>query len=76
MSPNIYAAGKLAVEEGKNVTVYGLTQCTRDLSSDDCKTCLDYAIDDISDCCAGRDNASVLRGSCNIRYEIYPFFKY
>ncbi|KAI9094224.1 hypothetical protein K1719_026806 [Acacia pycnantha] len=73
--PKMYAAGELKLEEWRNITVYGLTQCTRDLSKDDCKKCLDDAIAKISDCCAGKDSARVVRGSCNVRYEAYPFFK-
>ncbi|XP_028808384.1 cysteine-rich repeat secretory protein 38-like [Neltuma alba] len=75
-NPKMYAAGELKLgDHWKNMTVYGLTQCTRDLSKDDCKKCLDGAIAKLSDCCAGKISARVVRGSCNVRYENYPFFK-
>jgi hypothetical protein len=54
-------------------TIYGLVQCTRDLSTADCTTCLSYAINKIftSDPTAGVQYWSQ---SCILRYEIYPFF--
>ena len=53
--------------------IYGLVQCTRDLSTADCTTCLSYAINEIftSDPTAGVQYWS---RSCILRYEIYPFF--
>ncbi|XP_028808385.1 cysteine-rich repeat secretory protein 38-like [Neltuma alba] len=74
-NPKMYAAGELKLEEGKNMTVYGLTQCTRDLSSDDCKKCLYDSIGELPNCCNGKQGGRVLGGSCNVQYEIYPFFK-
>ncbi|RZC50731.1 hypothetical protein C5167_019168 [Papaver somniferum] len=34
------------------------------------------AVGNISDCCYGRKGGIVLRPSCNIRYESYPFYDY
>ena len=67
----MYATGELELEESKKL--YGLTQCTRDLSSSDCKKCLDDAISKLPNCCDGKEGGRVVGGSCNIRYEIYPF---
>ncbi|KAL5972805.1 hypothetical protein ACLOJK_039611 [Asimina triloba] len=55
--------------------VYGLMQCTEDLSTRDCSLCLRGAIGDIPTCCEGRKGARVLRLSCNLRYEVYPFYQ-
>ncbi|GAB2303555.1 hypothetical protein Dimus_037542 [Dionaea muscipula] len=55
--------------------IYGLAQCTRDLSYGDCKKCLDEAISELPSCCNGRQGGRVVGGSCNVRYEIYPFVK-
>ncbi|XP_058092234.1 cysteine-rich receptor-like protein kinase 10 isoform X2 [Magnolia sinica] len=54
--------------------VYGLVQCTEDLSRSDCNLCLRSAIADIPTCCDGKQGGKVLRLSCNLRFEIYPFF--
>ncbi|CAJ1956376.1 unnamed protein product [Sphenostylis stenocarpa] len=69
----LYASGELKLENSE--TLYGLTQCTRDLSSDDCKKCLDDAINELPNCCDGKEGGRVVSGSCNFRYEIYPFVK-
>eukprot|EP00253_Pinus_taeda_P019495 PITA_19495 len=52
-------------------TIYGLVQCTRDLSTEDCTKCLSGVISNISTSLPGIQYWSQ---SCNIRYEIYPFF--
>ncbi|KAF8414074.1 hypothetical protein HHK36_002073 [Tetracentron sinense] len=70
-SPLLYATGELELEESKKL--YGLAQCTRDLSSIDCKKCLDGAISELPNCCDGKEGGRVVGGSCNFRYEIYPF---
>jgi len=54
-------------------TIYGLVQCTRDLSTADCTTCLSYAINKIF---ASNRTAGVQYWgrSCILRFEIYVFF--
>ncbi|KAL4580711.1 hypothetical protein LXL04_016913 [Taraxacum kok-saghyz] len=69
--PKMYANGVRDVEGSQKI--YGLVQCTRDLSSGDCKSCLEGAIGQLPNCCDGKRGGRVLSGSCNIRYEIYPF---
>ncbi|KAK3222930.1 hypothetical protein Dsin_009955 [Dipteronia sinensis] len=71
----MYAAGEFKLEGSEKETVYGMAQCTRDLSDGDCKTCLDGLIGDFPSCCDGKQGGRVVTGSCNIRYEIYPFVK-
>ncbi|KAF8409475.1 hypothetical protein HHK36_005551 [Tetracentron sinense] len=56
--------------------IYGLLQCTRDLSATDCRSCLQQIISHIPKCCDGRAGGNVLTVRCNLRYETYPFFKY
>lgn len=53
-----------------SMTLYALEQCTPDLTADDCSRCLKVAIGKLSD----KQGARVLQPSCNIRYEIYPFY--
>ncbi|CAM8958784.1 unnamed protein product [Rhodiola kirilowii] len=67
----LYAVGEEKLNE--STKLYGLTQCTRDISSADCKTCLDNAISELPSCCDAKEGGRVLAGSCNFRYEIYPF---
>nr|XP_043630845.1 cysteine-rich repeat secretory protein 38-like [Erigeron canadensis] len=67
----MYAAGETNLKGSHKI--YGLVQCTRDLSPDECKNCLDSAISELPSCCDGKQGGRVISGSCNIRYEIYPF---
>ncbi|XP_026408966.1 cysteine-rich receptor-like protein kinase 10 isoform X2 [Papaver somniferum] len=53
--------------------VYGLVQCTVDISSSSCNRCLVGAIAELPNCCDGKQGGRVIRPSCNFRYEIYPF---
>jgi hypothetical protein len=55
-------------------TLYGLVQCTPDLSEEDCYDCLREAIEGIPQCCGGKEGGRVIRPSCNIMFEIYPFY--
>ncbi|KAG6394047.1 hypothetical protein SASPL_144624 [Salvia splendens] len=54
--------------------IFGLVQCTPDLSSQDCTSCLVGAISEIPQCCDGMKGGRVLRPSCNLRFESAPFF--
>jgi len=70
-TPKLYATG--GMELGESTKLYGLVQCTRDLSSAVCKKCLDGIIGELPSCCDGKEGGRVVSGSCNFRYEIYPF---
>ncbi|XP_060196216.1 cysteine-rich receptor-like protein kinase 10 isoform X2 [Lycium barbarum] len=52
--------------------VYSLAQCTPDLSEFSCYTCLRFAIGNLQS--NGRKGGRVILPSCNIRYEMYPFY--
>ncbi|XP_015868281.3 cysteine-rich receptor-like protein kinase 25 [Ziziphus jujuba] len=56
-------------------TLYTLVQCTPDLNSSDCDRCLRGMISGLMSCCYGKRGGNVLNPSCNIRYEIYPFYQ-
>ncbi|KAI9123924.1 hypothetical protein K1719_005224 [Acacia pycnantha] len=78
-SPTVkkFAVGQVILSSSPspvNTTVYGLEQCIDDLTSDQCETCLRKAIGILANCCEGKQGARVLLASCNIRYELYPFY--
>ncbi|XP_078171376.1 uncharacterized protein LOC144565483 [Carex rostrata] len=52
----------------------GLVQCTPDMSTSDCASCLNNLIDVILKQFSGRQGARILGVRCNIRYEIYSFY--
>ncbi|KAH7838330.1 hypothetical protein Vadar_025083 [Vaccinium darrowii] len=68
---------KFASEEVKvteNQTLYGLLQCTPDISSVDCGRCLTEAISILRFRWDGKQGGRILYTSCNVRYETYPFY--
>ncbi|XP_024026241.1 cysteine-rich receptor-like protein kinase 25 [Morus notabilis] len=54
--------------------LYGLVQCSPDLSSEDCNRCLQDSVSKLPSCCYGKFGGRVISPCCNIRYEVYPFF--
>ncbi|KAI4383271.1 hypothetical protein MLD38_009130 [Melastoma candidum] len=77
MAPNLFASGEAkgytSPLKKKKGVLYGMVQCTRDLSASDCKKCLDEIIGELPSCCDGKEGGRVISGSCNFRYEVYPF---
>ncbi|CAB4275875.1 unnamed protein product [Prunus armeniaca] len=57
---------------GENIqTIYGLTQCTPDLSEQECNDCLIGAFGNL--CSNGKIGGRVIRPSCYFLYEVYPY---
>ncbi|RXH85996.1 hypothetical protein DVH24_017049 [Malus domestica] len=56
------------------ISVYSLAQCTQDLSAADCNRCLQGTIDELPNYCYGRIGGRFVYPSCNVRYEVYPFY--
>ncbi|KAM0951697.1 putative protein kinase RLK-Pelle-DLSV family [Dioscorea sansibarensis] len=54
--------------------IYGLTQCTPDLSGDQCYKCLQRAFNAIPNWVDSR-GLRVIGVRCNFRYELYPFYE-
>ncbi|KAL5070165.1 hypothetical protein RYX36_021052 [Vicia faba] len=54
--------------------LYTLAQCTPDLSKSGCEQCLTTAANELPSCCNGKRGGRVLLPSCNIRYELNPFY--
>ncbi|XP_075667641.1 cysteine-rich receptor-like protein kinase 25 isoform X1 [Castanea sativa] len=68
---------KFATEEDEVTSsekLYSLGQCTPDLTVSDCYRCFRSAIGALPMCCNGKQGGRVLLPSCNIRYEVYPFY--
>jgi len=67
-------ATKAASFTGSQI-LYTLEQCTPDISSSDCSTCIQTAIALQSKCCGGLQGVRVMLPSCRIRYEMYQFYR-
>ncbi|CAK7350919.1 unnamed protein product [Dovyalis caffra] len=55
--------------------IYGLVQCTPDLSLEQCDSCLAEAFHQAASCCSGLIGARITTLSCNLRYETSRFFE-
>ncbi|CAI8606392.1 unnamed protein product [Vicia faba] len=62
-----YAAGSLPGPTPE--VIYGLVQCTPDLSQTECNSCLSENLQQIPSCCNGKIGGRVVRPSCNMRFE-------
>ncbi|MQM09567.1 hypothetical protein Taro_042440 [Colocasia esculenta] len=69
----LFAAGSVQNVSGV-ASSYGLVQCTRDLSSEDCRSCLRGGMANASSACQEKRGWRFLSGSCNLRYEDFAFF--
>ncbi|KAM7500911.1 hypothetical protein LguiA_025325 [Lonicera macranthoides] len=70
--PRKFAAGNIYGLDF--LTIYGLVQCTPNLSLDDCNICLDGAARGIPGCCGGRRGGRVVRLNYSVHFEVDPFF--
>ncbi|XP_062014792.1 uncharacterized protein LOC133731435 [Rosa rugosa] len=68
----MFATGE--IELSGNRIIYGLEQCTRDISERDCNDCLVFALEDLSSCCSSHQGGTVVSRNCNVRFEIDQFF--
>lgn len=53
---------------------YGWVQCSRDITSEECRTCLSYMLEDVENCCEKKKVWRVFSPSCIVMYETQPFF--
>lgn len=70
---SMYATGDANVNSTQKI--YGSVQCTKDLAPNDCNRCLQRTYENIKQCCFGKQGGSILGTSCNVRFELYPFFE-
>ncbi|KAL6656691.1 hypothetical protein ACP70R_004471 [Stipagrostis hirtigluma subsp. patula] len=68
-----FATGEEAFDSS-NPTIYGLTQCTPDLSPADCRSCLGSIISSRTQFLNATQGGRIIGIRCNFRYEVYPFF--
>lgn len=71
-SKRMFATGETKFSDKK--TIYGLSQCTRNLSQGSCNNCLQETLGDLQSCCSSLQGGIVLSKSCNVRFELYRFY--
>ncbi|XP_039828902.1 cysteine-rich receptor-like protein kinase 6 isoform X1 [Panicum virgatum] len=60
--------------DSQNPRIYGLAQCTPDMTAADCRTCLAGMTQMGPQYFSGKQGGRILGLRCNYRYEQYPFF--
>ncbi|KAF5943357.1 hypothetical protein HYC85_017434 [Camellia sinensis] len=58
----------------RNESIYGLVQCTRDISHSDCRGCLNDEFGDLEACCGYRQGGTIFSRNCNMRFQLYQFY--
>ncbi|KAK7271538.1 hypothetical protein RJT34_27513 [Clitoria ternatea] len=53
---------------------YGWVQCSRDITTEECRTCLSNMLEDVESCCEEKKVWRVFSPSCIMMYETQPFF--
>ena len=71
----LYRGGNRTKINGNGIMRYGLEQSTRDLNHTECNNCLKILVNNVSDCCQSSSGFRMFNPSCDLRYEIYPFFE-
>ncbi|URE33702.1 receptor-like protein kinase [Musa troglodytarum] len=71
-SPKLFAAGSAKLTSFDRL--YGLLQCSRDLSAYDCYQCLQNTLTYIPKCCSWRKGGKVYLQSCYLRFESDLFY--
>ncbi|CAL5408457.1 unnamed protein product [Camellia sinensis] len=58
----------------RNESIYGLVQCTRDISDSDCRHCLNDESGDLEACCSSLQGGTIFSRNCNMRFQLYQFY--
>ncbi|CAN6477672.1 unnamed protein product [Victoria cruziana] len=75
LQPNSGGLGRSKVKLSPFNELYGLVQCTGDLPTAECASCLADAYTYFQDGqCKDQQGCRVLSNGCYVRYEIYPFY--
>ncbi|PIA58484.1 hypothetical protein AQUCO_00500432v1 [Aquilegia coerulea] len=71
--PNFFSTGET---NSNSETIYARVQCTQDnISRSDCSSCLRSAVFSLSICCYRTKGGTVIKPSCDIRYQTYRFYQ-
>lgn len=70
-----FATGTMSNFTSEFPIIYGLVQCTPDLSRSRCRQCLQKLFDVIPNLFEGKQGARAVGVRCNMRYEVYSFYQ-
>ncbi|XP_034693602.1 cysteine-rich repeat secretory protein 38-like [Vitis riparia] len=69
-----FSSGELTY--GNHSKVYGLAECVRFMSPEECEACVAEGVERLHKHCGGKDGGTVVAGNCVVRFEVYQFFSY
>nr|CAD1819184.1 unnamed protein product [Ananas comosus var. bracteatus] len=72
-SGKLFATGE-STTTNAFLTIYGLVQCTPDMSGTECRQCLQGLIGEMLWGFDGQQGGRILGVWCNLRYEVYRFY--
>lgn len=71
----MFATGHVTFDRDvPNGTMYGMGQCMRDLTREECGRCLQDSVPHLPECCYGRQGGLVLGYNCYLRMEVYAYY--
>ncbi|KAH7514000.1 hypothetical protein FEM48_Zijuj11G0042300 [Ziziphus jujuba var. spinosa] len=70
-APSRFVDGNATYKDSDNI--YAIVQCTRDLTQNNCLTCLEDVIGYIPQSCDGKRGCQIYSISCFLRYDSYNF---
>ncbi|KAM1224802.1 hypothetical protein COP2_044827 [Malus domestica] len=68
-----FATGNASIPS-TDITIYGLVECTPELSEQSCIDFLNYTIGVFGSCCSASIGVRIVTPSCGLRYENFTFF--
>ncbi|CAI0460652.1 unnamed protein product [Linum tenue] len=75
LAANASPTGYYTASAGQNPNaVYGLIQCRAYLSKEDCQTCADKVVSEVTQLCPYRKEATRYNGECSLQYSDWRFF--
>ncbi|RHN53263.1 putative protein kinase RLK-Pelle-DLSV family [Medicago truncatula] len=70
---NMFATAEIEFS-AKKERIYGLVECTKDVSETDCGSCLSSAVTELNACCSYREGGIIVSRNCNVRFDLFQFF--
>ncbi|XP_078157102.1 cysteine-rich receptor-like protein kinase 6 isoform X2 [Carex rostrata] len=74
-STKLFATGVATNFSTEYPAIYGLVQCTPDMTKSQCQDCIQHLIDDFPKFVSGRIGGRTIGIHCNIRYEVDTFYQ-
>lgn len=71
-SNGMFAVG--ALQFSKLGTIYGLVQCTRDITTRECNYCWTGGLGNLKACCGSQQAVILVNLNCNMRFQLSSFY--